>query len=399
MNILISIAIISLGTFFLLTPVRSSKLWKATVTPLASIIGSGFLVVAPLLAVHFGGYALVAMIAVNVFAFGIGDALRLLIQQEQGERGSTVVSWTNSERLISDVVLAASYVISVAFYVSILSSFVFRGLGYEHGDSEKILTTGVLLCIGVSGLSGGLRSLEALEKYAVSVKLSIIGGLLVSLCAFDLQGLFANSLPSISSSSDSWIERLRILGGILLIVQGFETSCYLGDEYDAATRIKTMRWAQLGGALIYIIFIATVMPIASSIESVSETAVIDISAQVSTLLPPLLVVAAVMSQFSAAVADTLGGGGLLSAYPASRLKARFAYCFIVAAAIVIIWSVDIFEIISLASRAFALYYGLQCLRAAIIARNRQDIGTGRVVVYSMLAAILFLCVVAAKPAG
>ena len=38
-------------------PVRRSRLWTITVTPLASIIGSGFLISAPLLYAHFGRLA------------------------------------------------------------------------------------------------------------------------------------------------------------------------------------------------------------------------------------------------------------------------------------------------------------------------------------------------------
>ncbi|MFQ5491725.1 MAG: hypothetical protein ACE5GE_13485, partial [Phycisphaerae bacterium] len=41
--------------------VGRSKTWAAMVSPLASIIGSGFLISAPLLARHFGSYAVLAM--------------------------------------------------------------------------------------------------------------------------------------------------------------------------------------------------------------------------------------------------------------------------------------------------------------------------------------------------
>ena len=39
--------------------------WRATVTPLASIIGSGFLVAGPILAHAVGPWAWLAMLAVN----------------------------------------------------------------------------------------------------------------------------------------------------------------------------------------------------------------------------------------------------------------------------------------------------------------------------------------------
>ena len=54
---------------------RSSS-WKATVTPLASIMGSGFLVSAPLLAHEVGNYAAPCMAVLLVLAYAIGGVLR-----------------------------------------------------------------------------------------------------------------------------------------------------------------------------------------------------------------------------------------------------------------------------------------------------------------------------------
>lgn len=47
---------------------------------------------------------------------------------------------------------------------------------------------------------------------------------------------------------------------MLLVVQGFETSRYLGNEYSLQTRIKSMRFAQLLWAAIYVGFVFLVMP-------------------------------------------------------------------------------------------------------------------------------------------
>lgn len=40
-----------------------------------------------------------------------------------------------------------------------------------------------------------------------------------------------------------------------MIVQSFETSRYLGAEYDAKNRIRTIRYAQRLSAAIYLLFI------------------------------------------------------------------------------------------------------------------------------------------------
>ena len=53
-----------------------SETWLAMVSPLASIIGSGFLISAPLLARHFGSYAIFAMGLLLLMAAAFGSAVR-----------------------------------------------------------------------------------------------------------------------------------------------------------------------------------------------------------------------------------------------------------------------------------------------------------------------------------
>ena len=56
--------------------IRRARDWRATVTPLASIIGSGFLVAGPLLAHAVNGWALVAMTGIVLVAYAIGAVVR-----------------------------------------------------------------------------------------------------------------------------------------------------------------------------------------------------------------------------------------------------------------------------------------------------------------------------------
>ena len=58
---------------------RQSSQWRATVTPLASIIGSGFLIVAPLLHSVLGKWALAGMIFLSILAYAIGSIIRFNI--------------------------------------------------------------------------------------------------------------------------------------------------------------------------------------------------------------------------------------------------------------------------------------------------------------------------------
>jgi hypothetical protein len=366
------LAVALLAAAWLFRPaLRRSTNWIATVTPLASIIGSGFLVVAPLLAHAVDGWAPVAMVAIVVLAYAIGAVIRFNIRHAEPLLGgaSTPRLLLGVERF-SDLALGFAYLISVAFYVRLLASFVLRAADTRNDLYSNLLTTVVLLFIGVTGLLRGLGGLERLEEYAVNLKLAIIAALLLGLAWFDADWVLGGGPAIVTKPIDDWVHAVRMLAGILLVVQGFETSRYLGAAYDAETRIRTMRRAQIISGIIYIVFVALASPLLAAFHgSRDETAIITMSAQVAAVLPAMLVVAAVMSQFSAAVADTAGGGGLFSEFSRRRVPLQRSYVLVVLAAIVVVWSANIFEIIVLASRAFAFYYFLQCL-VGLVASTR-----------------------------
>lgn len=130
-----------------------------------------------------------------------------------------------------------------------------------------------------------------------------------------------------------------------------------------------MRQAQLLSTAIYMVYVALLvyaLPVPAG--DLSETAVIAMMQSVSPLLPLMLIAAALAAQFSAAVADTGGAGGLVAELSRHRITPRQGYLVLSLAGIALTWAADVFQIISLASRAFALYYAAQC---AIAARHGQ----------------------------
>ncbi|QDT34153.1 hypothetical protein [Thalassoglobus polymorphus] len=56
--------------------VKKSVTWQATVTPLASIIGSGFLILAPSLKHEFGSWGIAVMALLCIAAYLFGNAIR-----------------------------------------------------------------------------------------------------------------------------------------------------------------------------------------------------------------------------------------------------------------------------------------------------------------------------------
>jgi hypothetical protein len=382
--------------------IRDRAFWRATVTPLASIIGSGFLVLAPLLALVVGGAAPWAMLAIVIVAYAIGEILRFNIRHgEPLLRSGDAPAGLKMTEHVANLLLALAYIVSVAFYLRLLASFVLKGLAIPLAFGPQILTTAILMFIGFAGWRRGLAGLVRLEEYSVSVKLAIIVALLVGLFNHDIATGFSNG--DLTPSYRSTWDQARQLAGMLLVIQGFETSRYLGAEFSSELRIASMRFAQLLSGVVYVGFIVMITPLFGSLSGVraDETAIIDLVGQVAMVLPAMLVLAAVMSQFSAAVADTAGAGGLITEESRGRITTNFAYLAVVGFGVILVWTTEIFEIIALASRAFAAYYLAQAFVAFQIAGRRLGFAprwTGR---FAFGSACVFLAwvVVFAVPAG
>jgi len=158
--------------------------------------------------------------------------------------------------------------------------------------------------------------------------------------------------------------------GLIVTVQGFETSRYLGANYRADVRIRSMRLAQAISTVIYMIYIVLLAYAFKPGEiALTETAIIDMMAVVAPILPLMLVAAALSAQFSAAVADTSGSGGLIAELTSGKISPRRAYALLVTCGLALTWMANIFEIIAYASRAFAFHYALQAAIAALSERR------------------------------
>ncbi|WP_420581259.1 hypothetical protein [Reichenbachiella sp.] len=117
--------------------------------------------------------------------------------------------------------------------------------------------------------------------------------------------------------------------------------------------------------MIYVLYIgfSLVNYIGPSSGEASETAIIDQSRVIASWLPILLIIAALAAQFSAAVADTNGGSGLTVEVTNGFVKSKIGIFLICLLGLGLTWLFDIFQIIALASKAFAIFYSIQCLSA------------------------------------
>lgn len=366
-NTLILSAVVVVLAVLVWPRVANSRMWRASITPLASIIGSGFLVLGPILDVSFGDLAPLAMLGLCAAAWGFGSAIRYNIRDiaHRPDRGAGI---ERAERVAS-ASLAFAYFISVAYYLNLFGSFGVSLTQVDDAFHARLVTSGVLVLILFVGCTRGFSALERLEQISVGLKLAIIAGLLVGLATYFAEQYSQDALvfdPPAERGSHAFM----LLAGLIVTVQGFETSRYLGHAYDAETRIRSMRWAQLIASAVYLIYIGL---LTYSVEPgglvLDETAIIDLMQVVAPILPVLLVFAALSAQFSAAVADTSGSGGLLSEISGGRVSERTAYTVLVGVGLTLTWTSNVFEIISYASRAFAAYYALQ---AGIAARSASQ---------------------------
>ncbi len=342
-------------------------LWRATLTPLSSIIGSGFLIMAPLLVSIVGSLAPVAILGIVLLAYAIGHVIRFNIMYvEPRLTDGRLYRGTRQIEYLGSIVLVLAYVVAVAFYLSLLSSFILGYAGVFDPRLERMLTTGMIVFIACVGYLRGLGGLERLESVSVNIQLSVIASLLIGLAIYGF-GFLSNNEVHITSPERDAATQFQMLAGALLVVQGFETSRFLGEKYSREIRVISMRNAQIVTGIIYVVSVVLLIPVVETMDLVHIrlSQIIDAVAPVALILPIMLMIAAVTSQFSAAVADLGGGGGLLRETSHGRLSARIGYTVIAVFAIMLVWVVDLLEIVALASRAFAAYYFVQTLLALI----------------------------------
>ena len=367
----------------------------ATATPLASIFGSGFLVIVPILAGAVGPYAWLAMACVCGLAYAMGSVIRFNIRNAEPllEAGTASHRATFFERT-SDLALVIAYAISVCLYIRILAAFLLGGLGIDTPLNEHIVTVAVISIIGYVGYTKGLDMLQNLEKIALGVTLIIIVALLAGFAFYDVNTIRGAGIQMPKIPDHGWWQILTLVGGTLIVVQGFETSRYLQEEFDTDTRIRSCRLSQIVSTGVYIVFILLAIPLMHFLGAkVEDNALIMLAGKASALLPVPLIIAAVLSQFSAAVADTIGGGGNLAETTKQHVDSRHAYLVICGIAVIVAFFSTL-TVLALASRAFAFYYTLQCLVAFNVSKDRNQ----RIGIALVAAALLFITLFAV-PAG
>jgi len=397
-NLVLVVVSVLCAAIFFHPKLRTSRTWRATVTPLASIIGSGFLVSGPILAHAAGLNAWIAMASLCGLGYLFGAAIRYNIIEIEGNLSKHPAKLVTALERASQVALSIAYFISVAYYINLFAAFGLRFADITDPLFIRIIATVVIGFLGVVGAFGGLRALEHLEVAAVGLKLCVIAGLLLSLAVASAIMMSSGDFTWRAPDHPHGYNEIRVILGLVILVQGFETSRYLGEEYDAQMRVRTMRRAQWLSTGIYVAFLVLITSFFTNNlpEQGGETAIIDMLRPLGAAAAPMIIVAALASQFSAAVADMNGAGGLVAESSNGRIKVNLGDLITATIAIAIIWLANIYEIIAWASKAFVIYYGLQSLQAALAAK--RDGNLRLTALYGALVLVALVIVFLAKAA-
>lgn len=293
-------------------------------------------------------------------------------------------------------VIVTAYVISVALYLRIMAQYLvgfFDSAGSTLWE-PVIACLAVAMIVGIGAVRGfaGLDKLDRVSLAAVLVLATVLGGVLLF---HDARAAASASvrLPPIPSMPP--LTALLVLGGIVIIVQGFETVRYLGDEFDALTRVRASRLAQLISSSIYIGFVAVATPVMGlGTKAGADSTLLDVTGRIAPWLALPLVLSAVLSQFSAAIADTAAAADGNLRGLNRWFKGPRPFLISGAAAIALAAAVPTLTIVAIASRAFAVYYALQ----AVIAM-RTSTGPLRKTGFGILALVMITVTVFAQAAS
>ncbi|MEO7196979.1 MAG: hypothetical protein ABIZ50_00750, partial [Solirubrobacterales bacterium] len=264
----------------------SRRVLVASSTSLASIFGSGFLIIVPVLERTLGALSIVGVVGVCAFIWFVGTAIRHNVatveqRQDDGELDDGTM-WLEQA---SDLVIVVAYVISVALYLRIMSQYVIEFAFSGSVAAERGLASVAVLVIVTIGIARGFKGLDLIERVALLAVLGLTTVLGAALFISDASDLLGGGLELPPVPGKGLIDVLLVLGGVVITVQGFETVRYLADEYDRETRIWASRLSQLVAASIYIGFVAVATPVMGiGTAGGADETLLDITGRIVPLL-------------------------------------------------------------------------------------------------------------------
>ena len=147
-------------------------------------LGSGFLVIVPILNAAVGPYSVVAMAASAPSPYAMGSVIRFNIRHAEPLLADGTISdrAARHERL-ANLALVLAYAISVCLYIHILAAFLLGGLGINTPFRENLVCVIIIAAIGVMGRLRGLDMLLVMERWALQITGLLDSGTAGGLCS------------------------------------------------------------------------------------------------------------------------------------------------------------------------------------------------------------------------
>lgn len=191
------------------------RVLTASVTPLASIFGGGFLIIVPVLERTLGGLAVVGAIGVSGVAWVIGTAIRHNIKAIEPLAAKNELGEGN-ERLerLSDIVIAVAYVVSVALYLRIMAEYLVDYVAPGSSTATSVVAAAAMAIIVLVGVTRGFAGLDLTERIALASVL-VITTVLGAAYLFESGGRLLGGGIDLPPVPDAGIgTTLLMLGGI-----------------------------------------------------------------------------------------------------------------------------------------------------------------------------------------
>ena len=228
-SIVAVVTLVGLAVVLYRRKVQESVTYKATVVPLAEIMDVGFIVFSPVVILPFGYDATWAMLGLCVLGILTGFAISyniknyepLIGKPDRLHRWNSVAIWA----------LLVASVVNVAYYAQLLMTLVWLPLGDLYSPQLVTATAALLLGIlTIYGFAKGLFALNDLGNKATAFNLSAIAAVLVAFAAYNVQRLVGGDfdLPHFNAPDNA--QAFRKLLGLFVLVQGFESSRYIGCD-------------------------------------------------------------------------------------------------------------------------------------------------------------------------
>lgn len=296
-TILVLVTLIGLSLVLYSSRVQNSERYQATVVPLANIMDIGYVAMTPIIVLISGLNAPLTMFGLCALGFAMGWVIRYNIRQYEpvsDEKGRL----RDIERAGQWALIAASLV-NVAYYLQLMGAAIF--FPFEEGTTdaatvETIIAVGSLVALGVIGFFFGLGRLNRMGQRTTAFNLAAVAAIIVGFLGYNifvtLQGNW--SLPDYNPPVTT--QSAREILGFFVLVQGFEASRYLTEQYSAELRIATMRSAQIIATVAFVVFPAAALLLIAQVRpEPTPVGAVQIGSVASPVLPWLVLLLAIGS--------------------------------------------------------------------------------------------------------